>query len=90
MKNTGNERIDWSQLWYPGPTRVFTPAELARAGSDKPSRTLAVMVMVNTLMLCFGLLLWAPPPAIAAMLPGTGRERKAAAARGGAGHGSKR
>ena len=73
MKNPGNERIDWSQLWYPGPTRVFTPAELARAGSDKPSRTLAVMVMVNTLMLCFGLLLWAPPPAtarLAAMLAG--------------------
>jgi hypothetical protein len=26
------ERIDWSQLWYPGPTRRFTDAELARAG----------------------------------------------------------
>ncbi len=28
------ERIDWSQLWYPGPKRRFTADEMARAGSD--------------------------------------------------------
>jgi hypothetical protein len=54
------ERIDWSQLWYPGPKREFTPAELARAGGSGPSRTLLVVAAVNTALLAFGVLLFAP------------------------------
>jgi hypothetical protein len=43
------ERIDWSQLYYPGPTRCFTPEEMARAGQDRPSRTLILVVLVQIL-----------------------------------------
>ncbi len=63
--NNPKERIDWSQLWYPGPTRVFTPAEMARAGGDTPSRTLTVMVAINAALLAFSLLQLAPPDATA-------------------------
>jgi signal transduction histidine kinase len=42
-----NERIDWSQVWFTGPTRVFTPDEMARAGNDAPSRTFKVVLMGN-------------------------------------------
>ncbi len=59
------ERIDWSQLWYPGPTREFTPDELARAGADAPSRTALVMTGVNAALLGFVLLQFAPPQATA-------------------------
>ncbi|TDM08176.1 MAG: hypothetical protein C4K60_01355 [Ideonella sp. MAG2] len=41
------ERIDWSQIWYPGPTRRFTPEEMARAGQDRPSKTLMVTLGFN-------------------------------------------
>lgn len=54
------ERIDWSQLWNPGPVRVFTAAELQRAGGDPPSRTLLVMLNLLT-ALCFLSLLQAVP-----------------------------
>ena len=64
MKPTG-DRIDWSQLWYPGPTRVFTPAEMARAGKDLPSRTLTVMVALNAALMGLVLLQLAPPQATA-------------------------
>lgn len=57
------ERIDWSQLWYPGPTREFTPDELARAGGDAPGRTLLVMTGINAALLGFVLLQFAPPQA---------------------------
>ena len=57
------DRIDWSQLWYPGPTRVFTPAEMARAGADAPNRTLTVMVGINAALLAFSLLQLAPQEA---------------------------
>ncbi|NRF66310.1 histidine kinase [Aquincola sp. S2] len=50
------DRIDWSQLWYPGPTRVFSDAELARAGGDRPSRTLVVVVLINVALVVQGLL----------------------------------
>lgn len=43
------ERIDWSQLWYPGPRRTFTAAELARAGGDRPSRTFVMILAVNAI-----------------------------------------
>ena len=39
--------IDWSQLWYPGPKHAFTAEEMARAGSDAPSRTLMAVATVN-------------------------------------------
>ena len=72
---TAQERIDWSQLWYPGPTRVFTPAEMARAGTDVPSRTLTVMVAINAALLGFVLLQLAPAEATArltALIAGLG------------------
>ena len=52
--------IDWSQLWYPGPTRQFTDAELQQAGHDRPDRTLVTMVMINYLLLGFALMQLAP------------------------------
>lgn len=59
------ERIDWSQLWYPGPRRVFTAAELSRAGAQAPSRTLTVMATINASLVGFALLQAAPPQATA-------------------------
>ena len=64
----GTERIDWSQLWYPGPRRVFTDAELARAGRDRPSRTLLVMAGITAALTAETLLQRAP----AAELPRLG------------------
>lgn len=57
------EPIDWSQLWYPGPTRVFTAAELARAGGDAPSRTLVAVVLANLAALGVAVYMLAPPEA---------------------------
>ena len=59
------DRIDWSQLWYPGPTRVFTDAELARAGQDRPSRTVVVVSTLNVALTAFTLLQVAPQNATA-------------------------
>ena len=53
-------RIDWSQLWYPGPTRVFTPEEMATAGADRPSRTLQAVVLLNVALIGFVVLLMVP------------------------------
>jgi signal transduction histidine kinase len=58
---TPTDRIDWSQLWYPGPKRVFTDAELARAGGQRPSRTLVAVLLANIAIMAFGLLQAAPP-----------------------------
>lgn len=55
------DKIDWSQLWYPGPTRRFTQAEIRRAGGETPSATLFMMLMLNAAMLGFMLLQAAPP-----------------------------
>jgi signal transduction histidine kinase len=64
-------RIDWSQLWYPGPRRMFTPAELARAGGDPPSRTFVVMLVINLAVLAL-VLMWSAPagegPRVAGLL----------------------
>ena len=71
--NRNPDRIDWSQLWYPGPTRVFTPAELALAGADRPSRTLAMMVVINAAVAAFAALQMAPAqatPRLAALMIG--------------------
>jgi signal transduction histidine kinase len=54
------QRIDWSQLWYPGPKREFTPAEMASAGGDPPNRTLSMGVVVNLLTLLVVLGVGAP------------------------------
>jgi len=53
--------IDWTQLWYPGPTRVYTPDEMARAGSDAPSATLVAMAGINFALLAFAVMQVAPP-----------------------------
>jgi signal transduction histidine kinase len=71
--NRNPDRIDWSQLWYPGPTRVFSPAELALAGADRPSRTLAMMVVINAAVAAFAALQMAPDratPRLAALMIG--------------------
>ncbi len=52
--------IDWSQLWYPGPARAFSAAEMARAGADAPSRTLVTMVGINVALVGFLFLQLAP------------------------------
>ncbi len=58
MPNT--PRIDWSQLWYPGPKRAYTADEMARAGSDAPSPTLVVAAGVNFATAAFVALQLAP------------------------------
>lgn len=60
-----HERIDWSQLWYPGPTRVFTDAELARAGGERPSRTFLVMLAISLAVLAQGLMQHVPDGGLA-------------------------
>jgi len=57
--------IDWSQLWYPGPTRVFSDDELARAGADRPSRTLVMVALFNYLFMGFMMLQAGPGAATA-------------------------
>lgn len=54
------QRIDWSQLWYPGRKHPFTPEEMAQAGSDAPSRTLLAVAGVNFATPAFVALLLAP------------------------------
>jgi Histidine kinase len=66
--STPAERIDWSQLWYPGPRREFTSAELARGGGPGPSRTLVVVCAFNAALLCFGLLQLAPASVTARLM----------------------
>jgi signal transduction histidine kinase len=61
MPSTPRQRIDWSQLWYPGPARAFTPDEMARAGADAPSPTLLVVLSLYMLSLVAALLMLAPP-----------------------------
>ena len=66
--------IDWSQLWYPGPKRQFTAEEMARAGNDRPSATLWMLVTANVVSLAAGLMaatpveIWAPQLAVLALL----------------------
>lgn len=59
------DRVDWSQLLYPGPTRRFTADELAQAGDDAPSATLRAIAMVNYALLAFMVLQFAPAQATA-------------------------
>ena len=61
------ERIDWSQVWNPGPPRVFTPQELALAGRDGFGPTAAVVALFNFALAALVLLLMAPPEATAAL-----------------------
>ncbi len=61
------ERMDWSQLWYPGPRRIFSRDEMARAGGDRPSRTLMTVLMMNYALGGFVLMQLAPPSATAAL-----------------------
>lgn len=69
------ERIDWSQVWYPGPTRLYTPEELARAGGQQPSRTMVAIVTLNVAIMAMMVMQAAPPQATAqltAILAATG------------------
>lgn len=61
------ERIDWSQVWYPGPTRIFSAEEMALAGGERPSRTLVMAGLVNFALFGFMLMQAAPPQATAAL-----------------------
>ncbi|MCE2916053.1 MAG: sensor histidine kinase [Rubrivivax sp.] len=62
------ETIDWSQLWYPGPRRVFTAAEMAEAGQDGPSRTMLVVTLANVAILVGVLLVMAPPDVVGGLM----------------------
>ena len=64
--------IDWSQLWYPGPKRAFTVDEMARAGSDGPSRTLLAMAGINFATIAFVALQLAPAGQTARMVAALG------------------
>ncbi len=66
-ETTRPDRVDWSQVWYPGPTRVFSDEELARAGGERPGQTLVMAAMVNYALLGFMLMQFAPPAATAAL-----------------------
>ena len=59
--------IDWSQLWFPGPRRVFSADEMARAGSDGPSRTLIAVSLIN-IILTLAIVMQMLPRALAAQL----------------------
>jgi hypothetical protein len=59
--------IDWSQLWYPGPKRPFTADEMARFGSDGPSRTLLAIAAINIASVAFVLLQVTPAAQTAAL-----------------------
>jgi uncharacterized membrane protein len=61
------DRVDWSQIWYPGPRRVFTADEMTRAGADRPSRTMLTVLMLNYALAGFVLMQVAPPSATAAL-----------------------
>ncbi len=58
--NTAHDRIDWSQLWYPGRKQPFTADELARAGSDGFSATLVAVSTMTFAIVAFLVLLIAP------------------------------
>jgi len=60
-----SDKIDWSQLWYPGPKRVFSADEMARAGSDAPPRTALVVALVNAACIAFAMMQLAPATATA-------------------------
>ena len=47
------DRIDGGKLWNPGPMRVFTATELARAGGPGPSRPVTAMSGNNAALLIF-------------------------------------
>ena len=55
-----SKRIDWSQLWYPGPKRAFSAEEMASAGSDSPSPTLLAVAAVNFVSVALVVLQMAP------------------------------
>lgn len=59
--NPTRAAIDWSQLWYPGRKTPFTADEMARAGSDAPSRTLMAVSTVQLLTMAAVALQIAPP-----------------------------
>jgi len=52
--------IDWSQIWYPGPRRVFTPQEMALAGSRPISSTAWLVGGLNGALVLL-LLVWMTP-----------------------------
>jgi len=62
------DRIDWSQLWYPGPQRIFSDAELARAATDAPSRTLLAAVLINVAVMAAVAMMVAPPQITAQLM----------------------
>lgn len=66
-------RIDWSQLWCPGPRRRFSAQELALAGQDRPGPTFYLVLGFNLLLVLAQVLWLLPSPArwltVAALLP---------------------
>ncbi len=68
LRSMLSTRIDWSQLWYPGPQRAFSADEMAAAGSEGPSPTLLAMVGINLALIAFLLLQMAPASETARLL----------------------
>ncbi len=60
LPGMNRQSIDWSQLWYPGRKRPFTPTEMAQAGSDAPSPTLVAVAGLNFALMALVSLLLAP------------------------------
>ncbi len=58
--DTNLNRVDWSQLWYPGRKTPFTAAEMARAGNDAPSPTLLAVAGIGVAIVGFVALQLAP------------------------------
>jgi len=46
-RDRNTERIDWGQLMYPGPRPDFSDDQLARGGTDRPSRSFLIAAAVN-------------------------------------------
>ncbi len=61
------DQIDWSQVWNPGPVRVFTDEELRRAAQDGLSRTLVMSVLINIALVAWVVLQMAPAPLTAVL-----------------------
>lgn len=52
--------IDWSQLWYPGRAQPFSDEEMARAGAERPGRTLLALLALHLVALVGIVMLMAP------------------------------
>lgn len=57
------QEVDWSQLWYPGPTRSFSDEQLSDVGGEGPGPTFWMVLGFNLAILVGQILFIAPAPA---------------------------